>query len=121
MQAKINKAVAFLWLILAVGVLRFVLIQVFGKWGDEKVIANYEQGAYTLNNLIFFLSWDIIILIAFCIAEMFTKSIIAKALVGLAIGKILDEAVSPFGLWWGELAWDVAVLIWCVVKWRNKE
>ena len=120
MQAKINTAIRLSWLIVFIGLVQPIIISILGEAGDRIIIAQYEQGPYTLNNLVFFLCFDFMFLVAFWALNILTDSIISKALIGFAIGKILDEAVSPFGVWWGEVLWDVSVIGYCFKLWWDK-
>ena len=84
------------------------------RTGLKRVIT-YQMN---LNDLVYFLSRDFILLMWAHIGWLFSeKKIIAGMLVRFAIGKILDEVFHPFGYWWGELLWDIGVVIWACYKW----
>lgn len=100
-----------MWAILLTAIVGVIPVQ---KWDDIYIGTTYKM---SVTNLVYFLSRDTILLMWAHIACKLTKTIIAGALLRLAIGKIVDEFVHPFGYWYGELLWDIGVVVWAVYRW----
>ncbi len=86
-------------------------------------------GGQTVNNLIYFLGVDLVILFLTMSLRSLSKhdrvfNIIATAAMYLAIGKVVDEFSSPYGYHFAEFIFDIFVVIWAVkryFKYKNCE
>ncbi len=100
-----------LYLILALVVSALKNVTVPEKWNIMFGLPDHEQ---TVNNLIYFLGVDIILL--FLAMTIFAVSkfdkvfqIIAYAALCLAIGKVADEFTAPYGFHYLELFYDLVI------------
>ncbi len=112
-KEKIPTTTYLMWAIIAVALLKNIKV----PHGDEITIGTYYPQPFYLNDFIYFLGNDIILLLFAAVCQKLSHTIISWVLVALAIGKILDEFASPFGYWYGELFWDVGIVVWAIWKW----
>jgi len=75
-----------------------------------------------LDDMLYFFGVDVILLLWAHFAVKMTNTIIAGILLRLAIGKIIDEFIDPYGYHWSEAVWDICVGIWAIYAWikRNR-
>lgn len=111
----IKPAKLFIWLALFFAAIKNV--EFIHGW--EITYGHYDHPFY-LNNLIYFVGNDFMVLCLALSADVQSKSIISRVFVGLAIGKILDEFTNPFNYAWPEMIWDLTILIWAIIKWNRK-
>jgi len=112
-KSNIQTTTYLMWAVLLAAILGSVSIPRF----DGIEIGSAAGYKVMLNDLIYFLSRDMILLIWAHIGWLFSRKIIAGILVRLAIGKIIDEFIHPYGYWYGELIWNIVVFIWAIHRW----
>lgn len=119
MADKIKIATRLIWAIIAIAVISHVLVDLFPQW-SKITIGVFNDNAYSLTDSLLFFADNVVMLLAAIAIDVFVGNIISRTLVFLCIGKILDESVSPFGIWWGEIVWDIAIVLWGVNAWYKK-
>lgn len=117
-QSNVGQAALYIWLIIIWCLLRPVIVA-----HTPDVVFTYVKATgkpYKWPDLVFFLMGDIAMLIVALAFQRLTNLIVAWVFLALAVGKIMDEFVSPFGYWWGEVVWDVAVFACAYVAYRYR-
>lgn len=96
------------------GLLWMILIVAYAKnykrpeW-DFIMIGNKPELQQSLNDFIYFMGIDIILLFWAFIAKKMFRNIISWVLMMLAIGKIVDEFIAPYGYHRAEQFYDCLI------------
>lgn len=110
-----KKFTILMWVILLVAVLKNVTVP------NGMVI---EIGNMTppmkLDDFIKFVGVDILLILWAVYAALHTNKIIAYVLVGLGVGKLMDEFISPYGYSYVEFINDCLVVIFALIYWTYR-
>lgn len=104
-----------MWAILLVAILKNVTV----PQGMVIEVGDMTPPMY-LDYFIKFIGVDILLLLWAIYASLHTNKIIAHMLVGLAVGKVLDEFSSPYGYSYTEFFVDGLVLIGGIIYWTYR-
>jgi hypothetical protein len=99
-----------MWVILLVAILKNVTV----PNGMVITVGDMTPPMY-LDYFIKFVGVDMLLLLWAVYAALHTKKIIAYVLVGLSVGKLLDEFVSPYGYSYVEFINDCMVLLFALL------
>lgn len=105
-----RKFTILMWVILLVAILKNVTV----PNGMVITVGDMTPPMY-LDYFIKFVGVDILLLLWAVYAALHTKKIIAYVLVGLSVGKLLDEFVSPYGYSYVEFINDCMVLLFALL------
>lgn len=107
--------VTLLWSVLAISILKNCQSE---QWDNIFYGCRYPQN---LNNLIYFLGIDIILLLWGIIAYKTFNNIISWMLMMFGIGKVFDEFLAPYGYHTAEMFYDMIIFIWAICKYFLKQ
>jgi len=105
-----RKFTILMWVILLVAILK----NATAPNGMVITVGDMTPPMY-LDYFIKFVGVDILLLLWAVYAALHTKKIIAYVLVGLSVGKLLDEFVSPYGYSYVEFINDCMVLLFALL------
>lgn len=107
--------VAMLWTILIVAILKNYESP---QWDGIMIGDRFER---SLNDIIFYLGIDIILLLWAIIAFVSFNNIISWMLLMLGIGKVFDEFLAPYGYHPAEQFYDILIFTWAICKFINRK
>lgn len=110
-----KKYTTLMWVILLVAILKNVTV----PNGMVITVGNMTPPMY-LDYFIKFIGVDILLLLWAVYAVLHTNKIIAYVLVGLGIGKLLDEFISPYGYSYVEFINDCLVFLFALIYWTYR-
>jgi hypothetical protein len=115
-EEKKQRAKIILWCILAIAFARKIEIP---EWNDI-LVGMYNGVPFTLNNFIWFIGNDLIIVLFALIVFLFVDGFVMTIVFGLAIGKTVDEFSCPFNFGAAEAIWDVGVVLYAIKRMLRK-
>lgn len=71
---------------------------------------------YTINDMKYAVCSSVILVLCMVIINYYRRSVETLALLGLAIGKLIDEFTTPFGYGFSELLWNITVALYYTYK-----
>jgi hypothetical protein len=118
-----DKVTKVLWLVIVLWVASLIKI----PQQYNTLVCTYKGVDYFVADCLYYMLNRATLLSFAIVADLLKKSILSRAIVGIMIGEMVDEfgcftsnPAITFALTATSYIWYSLILIWSIVKWKNK-